>query len=50
MLVGSVMVEALCLSIFATSDVLDTFEMESRILWNLRFVVLRAVAGIPRSK
>jgi len=50
MLVGSVVVEALCLSLFAASDVLDAFEMESRILWNFRFVVLRAGVGIFESK
>lgn len=31
MVAGRVVVEALYLSLFATSDVLDAFEMESRI-------------------
>lgn len=48
MLDGRVIVEALYLSLFATSDVLDAFEMESRILWNFRFVVLKAAVGISK--
>ena len=45
---GRVVVEALLLLYlswldFAFSEVLDALEMESRILWNLRLVVLIAV-------
>lgn len=42
---GRVVVEAWYLSgfDFVFSEVLDALEMESRILWNLRFVVLIAV-------
>jgi len=47
MVVGSVAVETLYLSLRVARDVLDVFEMESRILWNFRLVVLRAV-GIVR--
>ena len=39
---GNVVVEAFCVSVCGTSEVLDALEMESRILWNLRFVVLSA--------
>ena len=31
---------------FVASEVLDALEMESRILWNFRFVVLRAVVPV----
>ena len=48
-LAGSVVVEALCLLWLVASDVLDAFEIESRILWNFLFVVLKAV-GILDSK
>lgn len=50
---GRVVVEAWYLSgfHFVFSEVLDALEMESRILWNLRFVVLIAVpVGILRSQ
>ena len=44
---GRVVVEALLLYLswfdFVFSEVLDALEMESRILWNLRLVVLIAV-------
>ena len=40
---GNVVVEALLsMSLCGTSEVLDALEMESRILWNLRLVVLSA--------
>lgn len=41
---GKVVVEALLMSVSlcGTSEVLDALEMESRILWNLRLVVLSA--------
>jgi len=40
--VKSVVVEALFRSFWATRDVLETLEMESSILLNLRFVVVSA--------
>ena len=47
MVAGRVVVEALYLSgvgfDLVFSEVLDALEMESSILWNLRFVVLIAV-------
>lgn len=49
--VRSVEVETLCWSLFALSEVLEGFEMESKIAWNLRFVVLIAgilLAGRPK--
>ena len=40
---GNVVVEALSsMPLCGTSEVLDALEMESRILWNLRLVVLSA--------
>lgn len=47
-MVGSVVVDPLYISVCVERDVLDAFEMESRILWNFRFVVLSAV-GISKS-
>lgn len=41
-LVGRVNVEPLCRSSFKASEVLEELEMESRIWWNFRFVVLSA--------
>lgn len=49
MLAGSVVAEALNLSWCVASEVLDALEIESRILWNFRFVVIRAL-GIGRKK
>lgn len=39
---GSDVVEALLCSLFTLSEVLEGFEMDSKIAWNFRFVVLRA--------
>lgn len=50
---GRVVVDALYVLWFdfEASEVLDALEMESRILWNFRFVVLNAVpVGILGSK
>lgn len=48
-LVGNVGVEAFFVSCSGARDVLEAFEMESRSLWNLRFVVLRAVGIFTNS-
>ena len=41
---GRVVVEAFFVSLGGTSEVLDALEIESRILWNFRLVVLSATA------
>ena len=43
---GNVDVEALVVSCSGVREMLEALEMESSSLWNLRFVVLKAVGGI----
>ena len=48
-IVGSVVVDALGFWLSLISETLDAFEIESRILWNFRLVVVSA-AGILKNK
>ena len=44
---GRVLIEALCFEMDA-NDVSDALEIESRIFWNLRFVVTKAVGILSK--